>query len=133
MTLRKTLPPLKAPRFFIFLLPLKAAPPGGDGDAAEGSCFTSLYINALLNGSVRPSVSSCAIRKPPSRCPISKLSTYSEPSWPCESFKTNWVKIGAQKKFFCCPKWAPKARLRKGRETPPKAAVSRVIHIMDIK
>ena len=39
-----------------------------------------------------------ALWEPPSRCPISKLSTYSEPSWPCGSFKTIWVKIGAHQK-----------------------------------
>ena len=39
-----------------------------------------------------------ALQKPPSCRSISKLSTYSEPSWDNGSFKTIWVKIRAQKK-----------------------------------
>ena len=43
-----------------------------------------LYTNTVLGGfvllSVRP------LYKPLSRCPISKLSTYSESSWSCRSF-----------------------------------------------
>ena len=46
-----------------------------------------IYTKSLLG------VSLCVLQKPHSRCPISNLSKYSEPSWHNVSFKTIWVKM----------------------------------------
>ena len=102
----------------------------------ESSVRSYLYTNTILGGSVRLSV--CSLQKSPSRCLISKQSTYSESSWPCGSNRDH---LGRRRClnfcflllyrcrrrlnfFFFIAETPPKAALsRRSRETPPKEAV----------
>ena len=102
-----------------------------------------LYSNAVLAGSV--CLSTClsvrALQKPPSRCQILKLSTYSESSWHSRGYKTICTPKAPQ--IFISPQFLPlnepqilffiftaaDGGTQRAKLTPPMAAVSRVLTI----
>ena len=80
------------------------------------------YLYLFTNTVLGDSECSCSIETTYS-CPISKLGTYSEFSWPCGSTKTIWGAIDAPNYYFF---FLPTRHQWRAKETPPKAALSRV-------